>query len=144
MTLGTGLLVILQIAAGMVVNLYTSVPRHHPGARPRTYLTGSLRSVAWALSSGPVALAVHTALGLAVVAMAIVLAVHAVVNRAGWVTLTSVLGAAMVVGAAFNGASFLDFGNQTVSLLIMALLALGSLSCYLVSAFLLASRRTWS
>ena len=46
--------------------------------------------------------------------------------------------AAMVVGAGLNGASFLDFGAALPSLL-MALLALGSLTCYFVCAHLLGS-----
>lgn len=141
MTLTTAILVVIQVAIGMVVNLYVIVPSHHPGAEPANYFAGSFHSVAWAIGSGPVALAVHASLGLAVVAMALTLAVQAVAARAGWVTFTSVLAAALVIGAGFNGASFLDFGHN-VSSLLMALLALGALTCYLVSGYLLAARRT--
>jgi hypothetical protein len=63
-----------------------------------------------------------------------------VAARAGWVTFTSVLGALLVIGAGFNGASFLDFGENFSSLL-MELLALAALGCYLVGGFLLAADR---
>ncbi|MHB8295210.1 MAG: hypothetical protein ACYDH5_11435 [Acidimicrobiales bacterium] len=140
MTLATAILVVVQVAIGMVVNLYVSVPRQHPGARPANYFAGSLHSVAWAVGSGPAALAVHASAGLAVVAMALALAVRAVAARAGWVAVMSVLAATLVIGAGFNGASFLDFAHN-VSSLIMALLALGALTCYLVSGYVLGARR---
>jgi hypothetical protein len=67
-------------------------------------------------------------------------AVRAVVLRPRWVRLTSILGALLVIGAGFNGASFLDF-NDNVSSLLMALLALGALSCYMVGLYLLPGNR---
>lgn len=137
MTFGAAILVVVQMAIGMAVNLYVTVSPHHPGAKPANYFAGSLHSVAWAIGSGPVALAIHAALGLAVVLMSIAVAGRAVASRAGWVAFTSVLAAVLVIGAGFNGASFLDFGYN-VSSLIMALLALAALMCYLTSGYLLA------
>ena len=87
------------------------------------------------------ALAVHASIGLALVLTALALAVRSVAVRAGWAVFTSVLAAALVIGAGFNGASFLDFGLR-ISSLIMTLLALGALTCYLVSGFVLASQPT--
>lgn len=98
---------------------------------------GSVSRVAWAISHGTIALAVHAALGLALAVMTIAVAVRAVMLRTGWVAVTSVLGAMLVVGAGFNGASFLDFG-QNFSSLLMALLALGALCCYLTGVYLLS------
>ena len=138
LTLWNALLVILQVAVGMVVNLYVRVPAHHPGAQPPEYFSGSLRSVGWAIGSGLPALMLHPALELAVGAMALVLAVRAVANFGGWVAALSVLAAAMIIGAGFNGASFLDFG-AALSSLLMSLLALGSLACYAVCSHLLGS-----
>jgi hypothetical protein len=135
MTLAAALLLMVQIAVGMVVNLYVSVPANHPGAHPGRYLGGSLRSVAWAVGRGPVALAVHATLGLALVAIAIWIAVRAVRLGPPRVALPAALGALFSIGAAFNGASFLDFNNATSSL-IMALLALCALSNYLVGIYL--------
>jgi hypothetical protein len=139
MTLGAALLVTLQIALGLVVNLYVVVPAHHPGANPANYFTGSARSVGWSVSQGPAWLAIHASLGLALVLMAIAVAVYAAVARAGWVAFTSVLGGLLIIGAGFNGASFVDFGH-TISSLLMALLALGALVCYLTGLYLLPAR----
>ena len=137
MTLGTGILVVVQTAVGMVVNLYVNVPKHHPGAHPADYFVGSFRSVIWAVAHGAGSLEVHAALGVALVVMATGVGVRAVRLHAGWVSFTSVLGAMLVIGAGFNGASFLDFGGQNLSWLIMALLALGALSCYMLGLFML-------
>jgi hypothetical protein len=139
MTLGAGLLVLVQAGLGIVVNLYVTVPAHHPGAQPPEYFSGSFRSVIWSIQHGAAALAVHAALGLALVLMVVAVAARAVAARAGWVTFTSVLGALLVIAAGFNGASFLDFGYD-VSSLLMELLALAALGCYLVGGFLLAGR----
>ena len=140
MTLLVAALVVAQTAIGMVVNLYVTVPAHHSGAHPANYVTGSLQSVAWALGHGAAALAIHATLGLALVAIAVWVAVRAVRLRPGWVGFTAVLGALLAIGAGFNGASFLDFNND-ISSLLMALLALGSLSCYVVGLYLQPARR---
>jgi hypothetical protein len=59
-----------------------------------------------------------------------------VANRAigAWSTLAGCL----VIGAAFNGASFLDFNNN-ISSLIMALLALSAVGSYSAALFLLGA-----
>jgi hypothetical protein len=139
MTLGIALLVTAQTALGTAVNLYVIVPGHHAGARPANYFGGSLRSVAWAIGQPAPALAIHASLGLAIVAVAIWVAIRAVALRSGWVGLASVLAACLVIGAGFNGASFVDF-NDDVSSLLMALLALGALACYLVALYLISGR----
>jgi len=134
-TLAAALLVTVQTAVGMLVNLYVSVPTKHPGAHPGSYLGGSLRSVAWAVGHGPVALAVHATLGLALVAVAVWVAVRAVWRGPRRVALAAMLGALFSIGAGFNGASFLDFNNM-ISSLIMGLLALCALSSYLIGIYL--------
>ena len=130
------MLVLVQAGIGMIVNLDETIPAHHPGAQPSNYFTGSARSVAWAVSHGAAALVIHATLGLALVALAIVVAVRAlrIANRA--VTIWALVAAGLIIGAGFNGASFLDF-NKNVSSLVMALLALGSVACYTVALFLL-------
>lgn len=123
------LLVLAQCAIGIVVNLYVAIPARHPGAHPSNYFAGSLRSIGWALGDHPLSLAIHAALGLALVLVVIwVLARSASLHRRT-VTGLCALGALLVIGAGFNGASFLDF-NENTSSLIMALLAFASLACY--------------
>lgn len=140
MTVLIAILLVCQIAVGMVVNLYVTIPLHHPGARPADYFGGSLRSIGWAIGHGAPSLAIHATLGIALVAAAIWVAIRAVALRSGPVAIASVLAAGLVIGAGFNGASFVDF-NHNISSLLMALLALGALTCYLVALYLLPGRR---
>ena len=81
------------------------------------------------------ALAVHASLGLALAVFAIGAAVHAIRAGRRAVAAWSVLGGLFVIGAGFNGASFLDF-NHDVSSLIMALLAFAAIGSYIVALFL--------
>jgi len=131
----TAILVLVQAALGMVVNLYVAVPTDHPGAQASDYITGSASSIGWAISHGALSLAVHASLGLALVVLAVWVTVRAAVLRrravAGWL----IPAALLTIGAGFNGASFLDY-NVNVSSLIMALLAFGALLCYTVAIYL--------
>ncbi len=136
MVFGAILLILVQAGIGMAVNLYVTVPVHHPGAHPSDYLSGSFHSVVWAIAHGSVALAVHAALGLALAVMVISIAVRAAGLRRRTITAWSVLGGLFVIGAGFNGASFLDFNNN-VSSLIMAVLAFAAVGCYAATLFLL-------
>jgi hypothetical protein len=128
------LLVLCQAALGMAVNLYVRIPSHHPGSQPSNYLTGSADGIGWALGHAAVVLAAHVALGLALVVVAIALAVVVLRARRRAVAAWSVLGGLLTIGAAFNGASFLDF-NHDVSSLIMALLAFGAIASYVAALY---------
>jgi hypothetical protein len=138
MLLATILLTLVQAGLGMVVNLYVKVPAHHPGAHPASYFGGSLHSVTWAIAHGPATLAVHATLGLALIVFAVGTAARALrsARRAigGW----SLLGGLCVIGASFNGASFLDFAHD-ISSLIMALLGLAAIGCYVTALMLLVA-----
>lgn len=138
MVLGALVLVLAQAGIGMNVNLYVTIPARHPGSHPSNYVSGSFHGVAWAVAHGALALAIHASLGLLLVVMVIIVAVRALTFPSRAVRVWSVLAGLLVVGAGFNGASFLDFGNA-ISSLIMALLALGAVACYSVALFFLAS-----
>jgi hypothetical protein len=133
--LGAILLALVQAGLGMVVNLYVKVPAHHPGAHPANYFAGSLHSVAWAIAHGPATLAIHAALGIALVVLVVGTALHALraVRRA--VATWSVLAGLCVIGAGFNGTSFLDFARN-INSLIMALLTLAAIGCYATALML--------
>lgn len=138
MVLTASLLVLVQAAIGMVVNLDVTVPRSHPGAHPSDYFGGSFNSVVWAITHGNLALAIHAALGLALVLTVIAVATHALRLHSRPVTVWTVLAGGLVIGAGFNGASFLDFNDDTSSL-IMALLAFAAVACYAIVLFLLGT-----
>jgi hypothetical protein len=128
-----------QAGFGIAVNLYVTVPTHHPGARPANYFSGSVDSLAWAISHGAASLAVHATLGLVLVVLVAGVAVHALRAEPRAVGGWSVLGGLFVLGAGFNGASFLDFGHN-VSSMIMALLALAAIACYAIALGVMAGR----
>jgi hypothetical protein len=135
MALAAAVLVIVQSAVGMVVNLYVNIPPH-PGAHPANFFTGSFQSVVWSIGHGTFALVVHAVLGLALVILAIIVAVRAIYLHRRSVATCSILAALLVIGAGFNGASFLDF-NLNINSLLMALFALGSVLCYVAMMYLL-------
>jgi len=128
------LLVLLlgQFAIGMAVNLYVAIPARHPGAHPANYITGSLRSLGWAIGSGPVVLAIHAVLGLLLVLAAARVLTLAIRTHRRTTTITALLGAVFIIGAGFNGASFIDFSDNTSSLIMSLLFALATLSYVVV------------
>ena len=133
-------LLIIQYLLGMAVNLYVTLPGRHPGAGAGDYFGGAAAGLAWVIAHGPAWAAVHAAFGLAlaVAALASIAAARGQGSRA--VTGTSVLGALAIVGAGFNGASFLDYGHAFSSMIMAGLWAL-ALACYLAGLFLAA--RNW-
>lgn len=138
---GAIVLIMLQAAIGVYVNLYVTIPLHHPGANPpfSSYLSGSSRSIAWAITHGATALVVHALLGLTLVVAVIGVAVYAVRLRRWVIGILSVAAGLLVIEAGFKGASFVDFQNNSSSL-IMALLAFGAVACYATILYLLAAR----
>ena len=91
------------------------------------------------ISAGPGWAAAHAAFGLALVVAAV--ASIALTWRQGgrMATATSVLGALAIVGAGFNGVSFVNYGHDFSSMIMAGLWAL-ALACYLAAMFLAASR----
>jgi hypothetical protein len=128
-----GLLIALlvQFGIGMYVNLFTHVPLNHPGHGAHNYFTGSFHSVAWAETSqhAPLILAIHAGLGLLLVVVSLWLAALAIRSRRPAVVWAAVLSALFILGAGFNGASFLDY-NKDVSSYLMALLFAAAVLCY--------------
>jgi hypothetical protein len=96
--------------------------------------------VGWVISSGPAWVAAHATFGIALVVAA--LAAIVLTWRAGNRTerTMSVLGLVFIIGAGFNGASFLNYGNAVNSVIMAALWALAT-TCYVTSA-VLAARHT--
>ncbi len=113
-------LLILQFLLGMGLNLFTTITRHHPGANPRGYFSGSVQSVVWAMTQGPVLLILHVILGLLLFLISIAVLIDAF-RLPGWTRrLLAGLGTVGIMGAGFNGASFLDF-NLDLSSFIMSI-----------------------
>jgi hypothetical protein len=134
---GAVLLILVQSGLGIYVNLFVTIPGGHPGSSPSNYLSGSGRSLLWSVEHGGATLAIHTVLGVLLGLMVIGVVAGAIRSSRRSVWLWSTFGALMVIGAGFNGASFLDF-NKNASSLIMALLAFGAVACFVIVLFLLS------
>jgi len=134
------LLLLAQLLLGMATNLFAVIPSAHPGADARDYFTGAAAALAWVIPHGPAWVAAHAAFGLALIALAPLVIVLARRHGARADLGTAVLGALALIGAAFNGLSFLDYGHDFSSMIMTALWAL-AMACYL-TGMLLAARST--
>lgn len=128
--LGTLITLVVQFIFGMATNLFVTVPTKHPGANPPEYFSGVVTSVSWAILHGGLWLTLHAAWGLLIVLGAIGTVVQAIrLGGGGRITL-AVLGFIGVLGAGFNGGSFLNYGENFSSMLMAVGFAL-AMSAYI-------------
>ena len=129
------LLLVAQFLAGMVVNLFVNIPKNHPGARPSEYFSGSLQSVNWALgSSGLPWLEGHAGIGVLLFLVAVALLLVAIRSGRRAHVIAASFGLAGIIGAGFNGASFLDFNENFSSMLMSGGFAL-ALTAYVLGLY---------
>jgi hypothetical protein len=132
-------LLLIQFFLGMITDLYVTIPSKHPGTGTNDFFAGAPRAVGWAVTSGPGWLVAHAVLGLALAVASIAFIVAAVRSRDRmWIWL-SVAGSLLVIGAGFNGASFLVFGHDISSLIMAGLFGL-SLSAYIAGIYFASQR----
>ena len=123
-----------QLMLGMATNLFVAIPARHPGANPKNYFAGAGHSVGWAITSGLLPLAAHVIVGIVLIVAGFVLIAVAASSGHRGVLIASIFGALFILGAAFNGASFLNFDDD-LSSMIMAGLFAAALACYVVVLF---------
>ncbi len=133
------LLLLAQYLLGMVTNLFVTLPGHHPGADAPDYFSGLVPAVAWVITQTSIWSALHAALGLALIVGGVVLAVIAVRLRMRAYAATAIVGVLAIVGAGFNGASFVIYGQDFSSMIMGGVWAL-ALACYAAGLYLLARR----
>ena len=112
-------MLIAQFLLGMAVNLFVKIPTDHPGANPPEYFNGVAHSVTWAILHGNLLLAIHSGFGLVLVIAAVGTLVQAIGSRRRGIVVSAVLGFIGVLGAGFNGGSFLNY-QQDFSSMLMA------------------------
>jgi hypothetical protein len=112
-------MLIAQFLLGMAVNLFVKIPTDHPGSNPPEYFSGVAQSVTWAIVHGHILLAVHAGFGLVLVIAAVGLLVQSIRIRRRGIVLSTVFGFIGVLGAGFNGGSYLNY-HEDVSSMIMA------------------------
>ena len=133
--LGTLIFLMIQFLLGMAVNLFVTIPTNHSGANPPEYFGGVVQSVTWAILHGHVLLILHASLGLLLVLNALGLLVVAIRTRERDLITIAAFGLFGVLGAGFNGGSFLNY-NQDFSSMIMASFFAWAVVAYAVGIFL--------
>ena len=136
---GQLILLAAQFVLGMAVNLFARVPAVHPGSvRPGSdYFTSLARAVSWALTGGDVLLRLHVIAGLLAVAAGVVLVPAGMWAGGRRRAVAAWSGLAFVVGAGFNGGSFLIFGDgDKLASFLMASLFLLAVMVYAVALLL--------
>jgi hypothetical protein len=120
----------LQFLAGMLLNLFVTIPKKHSGSNPSNYFGGGLHGLVWALSGhGGWELSVHVYLAVLLVFGSIGLFASATSNHSKDWSIVGAITALFTIGAFFNGLSFINY-NHDISSMIMAtcwLVAVGAL-----------------
>lgn len=132
-------LLLVQYLLGMVTNVYVVLPGHHPGAKATNYFAGGADGLSWLISDGPAWAGTHAAFGMALAVAALTAVVLAWRGGDKADRVTSVIGALAIIGAGFNGTSFVNYGQSFSSMIMAGLWAL-ALICYLTGAVVAARR----
>lgn len=129
-----------QYLLGMAVNLFVKIPASHPGAEPPEYFSGVVQSVAWAVTDGGgLWLTLHAGLGLLLVVGALTAILQSIGSRDRAAVATTVVGFVCVLGAGFNGGSFLNYGEDFSSMIMASLFAV-AVGSYAFGVYLLGRR----
>jgi hypothetical protein len=118
-------MLVVQFALGIYVNLYVTVPSADQG-----------HGFGQAIANGPAGLTLHIVLGLLLILAALGFMVQAILARQPALIAVAVLGLLAMIGAAASGSAFTGSGKDGGSM-AMALLAAVGLVCYGASMFLL-------
>ena len=127
---GLLLMLLVQFAAGMAVNLFVQIPDVHPGSNPSSDLGGVVANIVWAVTgSGAPSLVFHAAFGVLLIANSLrVVAVALRAERRG-LLIAAAIGFLAVGAAGFNGARFLALAQDESSMLMSLGFALAA-ACY--------------
>ena len=137
--LGALATLIVQFLLGMATNLFVQVPLNHPGANPPEYFTGVAQSVTWAVLHGPLWLVLHAGLGLILVAFGFRVLAQAIQARHRAAIITAVTGALAILGAGFNGGSYLNYHEDFSSMIMASFFAIAVMA-YVVGLWALPPR----
>jgi hypothetical protein len=129
-------MLIAQFLLGIAVNLFVVIPKDHPGSNPPEYFSGVAQSITWAILHGHLLLVLHAILGLALVLNAVGLLVRAIQLRIRSLMLTAGFGALGIIGAGFNGGSYLNYHEDFSSMIMAGGFALAVVA-YLIGLYVL-------
>jgi hypothetical protein len=123
--LGAFVLLVIQFALGIYVNLYVPVPGADHG-----------HGFGQAIANGPAGITLHIVLGLLLILAALGFLVQAILARRPALIAAAAAGLLAMIGAAASGSTFAGSGRDSASM-AMALLAAAGLLCYGTALFLL-------
>jgi hypothetical protein len=118
-------MLVVQFALGIYVNLYVTVPSGDHG-----------HGFGQAITNGPAGLTLHIVLGLLLILAALGFLVQAILARLPALIVVAVAGLLAMIGAGASGSAFAGSGRDGASMAMGALAAVGLL-CYGTSLFLL-------
>jgi hypothetical protein len=117
-----------QYLFGMAVNLFVKVPESHPGGESSEYLSGVVQSTVWAVTDGGgLWLTLHAGLGMLLVVGSLAALIQSIGSHD------------CVLGAGFNGGSFLNYHEDFSSMIMASLFAI-ALGSYAYGVYLLGRR----
>lgn len=127
---------LVQFSLGMGVNLFVSVPLHHPGAGASNVAVGLIQSLVWAIAQGPLLLVIHAILGVVVQVHPIFVAraLPRLVPSTRWPTAVAPF---CVLLAALSGMAYVAYRQDMFSL-VMALGFGGAMLCYIITLYLVS------
>ncbi|TMC53936.1 MAG: hypothetical protein E6J20_05985 [Chloroflexi bacterium] len=134
--LGGLILLVVQFLLGMGVNLFVTIPLTHPGANPPEYFSGVAQSVTWAILHGPILLIIHAVLGFVLLAFGIRILISAIRSRERGLIIAASIGAVAILGAGFNGGSYLNYHEDFSSMIMASFFAIAVVA-YVVGMFLM-------
>lgn len=115
---GTLALLAAQFILGMVLNLFVTLPRTHPGQQGN-YFVRSGHTFGWAITvGGGVALFLHVLVALVLLGSSISLFVRAVKSHKQFWIWVSGIGLLGILAAFSNGLAFLDFNHDSSSFIM--------------------------
>lgn len=127
-------LILIQYALGMWVNLFATIPNSDQGK-------GAFPAFGAAVAHGPVGLTLHALVGTLLLLSAIAFVIRAAMTRTTAGTWLGAIGLLAIIGAWVNGALFV--GNEANgSSFGMAMSAAVALLCYVTILFLRPRRRS--
>ena len=125
---------IVQFLIGMGTNLFVDITRNHPGANPPEYFSGVAQSVTWAVLHGPLLLQVHAVLGLILLVGAVSVFMSAMRRANRPVKIATGVGGVAILGAGFNGGSFLNYNEDFSSMIMSGFFAI-AVAAYVAALF---------
>jgi hypothetical protein len=110
-------LLLVQFVLGMYLNLYTELPKTHPGTAE-----SFAPSIPWALAGGAgIALAAHVAVWIFLTLGSVALLVRSIMSRRKTLILGTAFGLLFVLSAGSGGLAFLNQGGENRQSLLMAI-----------------------